>query len=208
MAEEGGPLDRAESNRQLGLKPTPRISISFAEWCYTLLAMCSFAASLYALWLASGSAGLSVLIGNTSIASGPAPVAWVPLVSAFLAAAGFIWLSLHMLGKSSALATARQIFAVTQDLAIPDSTKLQLMLAAASTEIKQGRPLDDEAIRTSAAGKWVLERFKEGSSVVAVPEPLITSDKLRNALGGVGDGPIQVLRKEQPFGKSERYDER
>ena len=83
------------------------------------------------------------------------------------------------------------------------------MLAAAGTEFHQfapdfgARAPDDEGVRETVAGKWVLQRFAEGSSVVAVPESLATSERLRAVVGDIGDRPIQVLRNDPPASKTE-----
>jgi hypothetical protein len=197
-----------------------RATPSGAELGYTLLAMCSFAAALYALWLASGSAGLTVAAGGlgsgpagsgtaSPVESAQATVAWIPAVLACLAAAGLIWISFRMLGKSSALATGRHLFTLTQTLAIPDVIKLDVMLAAAGAEFRQfaptfaAHPQDDGAIRAMAAGKWVIERFGEGSAIVAVPENVAASENFRAAVGGMGERSIQVLRNDPPSRKAE-----
>src|SRR5262245_16016573 len=102
---------------------------SGAELAYTSLALVSFAAALYALWLASIGAGLTrqLLSNPAAVESAPAGVAWGSVGLACLIAAGLIWVSLKMLGKSSYLTTARQLSALTQELSVPDSVKLEVI---------------------------------------------------------------------------------
>lgn len=193
----------SESNsRASGLPRSP----SWAELGYTLLALFSFAAALYALWLASVSAGLTpgpqLITSNPAAESASAGIAWGPVVLACLVAAGLIWVSISMLNKSSHLATVRGLFATTQELDIPDAVKLEVIVATAGTAFQRvapslmARPLGDEAFRAAVAGRWVLERFREGASVVAVPKNLATSERLQNAFGTPEDRPIQILRND------------
>jgi hypothetical protein len=186
---------------QVSSEPKSRVAPSGAEIGYTLLALCSFAAALYALWLAGISAALT---GPNTALSAAAPVAWAPVVLAGLAAAALIWACFHMLSKSSVLATRRGLLALIQALAIPDTIKLQAILSAAGAEFCQPAPSfaaevnNSGAERQAAAGQWVLERFGEGSAVVAIPENLATSERLRAVVGDVQDQPIQVLRNNLP----------
>ena len=223
MQEEGLKEEEPREARVAGNRPTSRsdtksISLatkaSLAEVGYTLLALFSFAAALYALWLAGSSAGLTAACvlggGPVSAPAGPreSQVAWAPAILACLAAAGLIWVCFRMLSKSSTLATGRRLVALTHELAIPDVVKLEVMLANAGTEFQRSptfevRPQDDEAVRAAAAGKWVLERFGEGSSVVAVPESLAASERLRAAVGAIEDRPIQVLRNDRATRRTE-----
>lgn len=219
-SEETSEISMPAGTRQLSApEPKSRAGPSGAELGYTLLAMCSFAAALYALWLASISFGLASATDGlrnspawsenvSPVAPAPAPVAWIPSAPACLAAGVFIWISFRMLGKSSALATGRLLFRLAQDLAIPDAIKLEVMLAATGVKYRRVPPTsqvqsqDAGVNRTLAAGKWVLGRFDEGSSVIALPESLIDPEILRAAVGG-SDRPIQVLRNDQPFHKAE-----
>jgi hypothetical protein len=182
-------------------------SPSGAELGYTLIALLSFAAGLYALWLASINADLvpsPQLVASNPAAVGSAPVglAWGAVVLACLVAAGLIWVSVTMLSKSSYLATVRQLFALTEELDIPDGIKLEVFVAAAGIEFQRvaprlmARPPDDDAVRAAAAGNWVLERFREGASVVAVPKSLATSERLQTAFGPSGDLPMQILHND------------
>jgi hypothetical protein len=179
-------------------------SPSGAELGYTLLALFSFAAALYALWLASISAGLvpsPQLVASNPATMGSAP-AWGPVVLACLVAAGLIWVSVSMLSKSSYLATLRHLFALTEELDISDGIKLEVIVAAAGIEFQRvsprlmARPPDDGAVRAAVAGNWVLKRFQEGASVVAVPKSLATSERLQTAFGPPGDPPIQILHND------------
>lgn len=205
---KAAPISETTSRaRSLGRSP------SGAELAYTLVALFSFAAALYALWLASISAGLTPgpqLVGSNSAAaqSASAGIAWGPVVLACLVAAGLIWVCIHMLSKSSDLASVRHVVATTQKLNIPDAVKLEVIVATAGTAFQRvgpgltARPPGDEAVRAGVAGNWVLERFREGASVVAVPESLATSERLQTAFGAPGERPIQILRNDLDLGKA------
>jgi hypothetical protein len=183
-----------------------RLNACGAELAYTSIALFSFAAALYALWLASISAGLafSQQVVPNPAAAGPAQagIAWGSVALACLVAAGLIWVSISMLGKSSYLATVRRLVALTQELSIPDSVKLEVMLGAAGTELQNVVPrlveqrADDEALRAAVAGNWVLARFREGASVVAVPESMATLAHLQAAFSNPSIRPIQILRND------------
>ena len=178
-------------------------SPSGAELGYTLLALFSFAAALYALWLAGIGAGLVPSPHPVTLnPAAPAGLAWGPVVLACLVAAGLIWVSVGMLNKSSNLATVRQLVALTEELDIPDGMKLEVIVAAAGIEFQRvapklmARPPDDDAVRAAVAWKWVLKRFREGASVVSVPKSLATSERLQTAFGPAGDPPIQILHND------------
>jgi hypothetical protein len=175
-----------------------------AELGYTMLALFSFAAALYALRLAGIGAGLIpsphlVTSNPAAMGSAPAELAWGPVVLACLVAAGLIWVSVRMLNKSSNLATVRQLVALTEELDISDGIKLEVIVAAAGIEFQRvapkpmARPPDDDAVRAAVAGNWVLKRFQEGASVVSVPKSLATSERLQTAFGSPSDPPIQIL---------------
>jgi hypothetical protein len=115
----------AESTSRASRLGTPP---SAAELGYTVLALFSFAAALYALWLAGIGAGLVsspqlVTSNPAAMGSAPAGLAWGPVVLACLVAAGLIWVSVGMLNKSSNLATVRQLVALTEELDLSDGIK-------------------------------------------------------------------------------------
>jgi len=177
-------------------------SPSGAELGYTLLALFSFAAALYALWLACISAGLTPSQNPAALGPATAGIAWGPVVLACLVAAGLIWISVSMLNKSSYLASVRHLFALTQELDLPAGVKLEVIVAAVGTEVRRfapklmPRPPEDEALRAAVAGNWMLERFREGASVMAVPKSLATSERLQTAFGPLGDRSIQILHND------------
>jgi hypothetical protein len=180
--------------------PTSQWHDGISEIGYLVIALVSFAAALYALWLGSAAAGLVPPAYTPGPASPAGFVSWPPVVLASLAAIGLIAVSFRTLGRASELATGRRLSRLVQALAVPDTVKLEVALATL------GRPIgrlahgvagaagsDGSDLRAVTAGKWVLDRFGEGASVVAVPQSLATPERLQTAFSAAA-GPIKILQ--------------
>jgi hypothetical protein len=185
-----------------------------------LIALISFAAALYSLWLVANGAGLTtpaclVALQTSSTVelsrqTAP-PTPWASVVIFGMVAIGLLWLSTHLLGKASEVAAGRRLLGIVERLAVPDAVKLQVALTVSGCELSGPAPIaaslpDPAAARTLAAGKWVLDRFAEGASVVAMPESLAEPEHLRRVFGtsaaaGQSEGlPITILRPDAQEG--------
>ncbi|MDH2406356.1 hypothetical protein QCM77_41765 [Bradyrhizobium sp. SSUT18] len=208
MANEAQSFPAAEMSSAQTREPRKGKSSTFSavEGMHLVMAFLSFVAALVILWRVIE----DVVLGPGSIALSQG-IPWDVVVKtgvAAIATASLIWVGLILLKQSRLLALERVVIEAIQQFETSPAAKTELLIGIASRWWGlSGSPsnlamTDPDSAKAEAAGRWVLDRFREGAVVASIPASLADTDKLRS-LAGVSELPIQVL---QPGSSEARHD--